>query len=193
MAAAASWSLCLREGDLPNAIHDCSDEERQMRLFSLLISLALYICAPASASSPAENKVIARQFFEEVLDKGRFDKYAQSHAPNFVAHGGDADATLEQDIAAAKEERQALPDMTVAVLQIVAEHDLVAVYWTAKGTNTHPGMGLPATGKRIKTNGMTLFRFKSGKIAEEWSVWDMYAVLRQAGMIPAPQPSANPN
>jgi len=126
-----------------------------------------------------------------VLAKGRFDKYAESHAPDFVAHG-ELDATLEEDIAAAREERQALPDMQVAVLRIVAEHDLVAVHWTANGTNTHAGMGLPATGRKIKTSGMTFFRFKNGKITEEWSVWDMYAVLRQAGVIAAPQPDPNP-
>jgi steroid delta-isomerase-like uncharacterized protein len=67
---------------------------------------------------------------------------------------------------------------------MVAEKDLVAVFWTASGTNTQPGMGLPATGKKIRTSGMTLFRFKAGKIVEEWSVWDMLSVMQQAGVLP---------
>ena len=104
-----------------------------------------------------------------------------------MAHGGDHDATLEEDIAEAKEERKALPDMRVRVNQILAERDLVAMYWTASGTNTQAGVGFPATGKKIKIGGMTIFRFKTGKICEEWSVWDMLSVMRQAGLIFSPQ------
>ncbi len=160
-----------------------------MRKSSLLL-LLFVICVPARAEQTREqerNKGIARSFFEEVLDKARFDRYAESHAKDFVAHGGDHDATLEEDIAEAKEERKALPDMRVRVNQILAERDLVAMYWTASGTNTQAGMGFPATGKKIKIDGMTIFRFKAGKICEEWSVWDMLSVMRQAGLISSPQ------
>jgi len=156
-------------------------------LFSLLLSA---ICMPAMAQPAVEqekNKQIARSFFEEVLDQGRLDKYAESHAKDFVAHGRDHDGTLEEDMAAAKEERKALPDMRMRVNQILAERDLVAVHWTASGTNTQAGMGFPATGKTIKIDGMTLFRFRDGKICEEWSAWDMLSVLRQAGLYSPPQ------
>jgi len=147
-------------------------------------ALWFLFCLPVMAqnSQPDKNKQIARSFFEQVLDQGRFDQYAESHAKDFVAHAGDHDATLEEDIAAAKEERQAMPDMRITVNQILSDGDLVAVYWTASGTNTQAGMGFPATGKKIKIDGMTLFRFKAGKISEEWSVWDMLSVMRQAGL-----------
>lgn len=158
---------------------------------NLLISgiiLAIGLSAAAQSTSEVDkNKAVARSFFEVVLDQGHLDKYAESHAPDFVAHAGDHLATLDEDMAAAREERQALPDMRVKVNQVVGERDLVVVYWTASGTNTQPGMGLPATGKKITTPGMTLFRFKDGKIVEEWSVWDMLGAMRQAGLLPPPQ------
>ena len=157
---------------------------------SLLWLLVFVTCMPAAAQQPVEqerNKQTARSFFEEVLDQGRLDRYAESHSKNFVAHAGNHEATLDEDIAAAREERKALPDMRVTVNQIVAERDLVAVYWTAAGTNTKAGMGFPATGKKIKIDGMTLFRFRSGRICEEWSVWDMLSVMRQAGLVGSPQ------
>jgi steroid delta-isomerase-like uncharacterized protein len=90
-------------------------------------------------------------------------------------------------MAAAKEERHVMPDVKVRVNQMLAERDLVAVYWTAWGTNTQPGMGLPGTGKKISVDGMTIFRFKAGKICEEWSVWDMLSVMQQAGVVSLPQ------
>jgi steroid delta-isomerase-like uncharacterized protein len=157
---------------------------------SLILLLLFAICVPAKAQQTRvqeRNKEVARRFFEEVLDQGHLDKYAESHAKDFVGHGTNHQYTLEEDMAAASEERKALPDMQIKVNQILAEHDLVAVYWTASGTNTQAGMGFPATGKKIKIDGMTIFRFKEGKIREEWSVWDMLSALRQAGLLPPTQ------
>ncbi len=86
---------------------------------------------------------------------------------------------------AAREQRKAMPDMRVKVNQIVAEGDLVSVYWTASGTNTAAGWGVPATGKSVKVSGMTLFRFERGLIQEEWSVFDQYSIMKQLGLLPA--------
>lgn len=149
-------------------------------------SLAITIpCRAQSASDLDNNKKVARAFFEDVLSTGKLEKYSQSHSPDFVAHGSDRDFTLAEDMAAARDERAALPDMQGAVNLMVAEGDLVAVRWTAWGTNTQPGMGLPATGKKIRVSGITIFRFRAGKISEEWSAWNMLSVLKQAGLFPA--------
>ena len=158
-----------------------------MRL-ALLWMFSCVLCATAVAQSGSEverNKATARSFFEEVLGQGHLERYADSHAADFVAHGGDHDASLAEDMAAAREERKALPDMRVAVNQVLGEGDLVVVYWRASGTNTGEGMGFPATGKRIVVPGMTIFRFKQGKISEEWSVFDMSSAMQQAGLCAA--------
>ncbi len=160
-----------------------------MRKSPLLLMLFL-ICVPTKAQQTTvqeRNKEVTRGFFEEVIGQGHLDRYAESHSKDFVAHGENHEATLEEDMAAAEEERKALPDMQVEVNQILAERDLVAVHWTVSGTNTQAGMGFPATGKKIRIDGMTLFRLKAGKICEEWSVWDMLSVMRQAGLLTPPR------
>jgi len=160
-----------------------------MRKHSILL-MVLVICMPAMAQQAGEqerNKQVARSFFEEVLGQGHLDRYAESHAKDFVAHAGDHDATLEEDMAIAREERKAFPDMKITVDQILAERDLVAVRWIASGTNTQAGMGFPATGKTMKISGMTLFRFKAGRISEEWNAWNVLSVMRQLGLLPPPQ------
>jgi steroid delta-isomerase-like uncharacterized protein len=156
------------------------------RAFALsLLLLAMTIpCQAQPASEQEKNKTVAREFFEEVLGRGRLEKYSESHTTDFVAHGTERDYTLAEDMGAAREERTAMPDMQIAVSHMVAEGDLVAVRWTAWGTNTQPGMGLPATGKKIRVSGITIFRFKAGKISEEWSAWNMLSVLKQAGLFP---------
>jgi steroid delta-isomerase-like uncharacterized protein len=152
-----------------------------------LVLLLLAISLPGLAQSGSEqerNKNVARNFFEEVLSQGQLDKYGEFHSKDFVAHAGARTATLEEDLAYAREERKALPDMSFRVNRMVAEKDLVVVHATVTGTNTQAGMGFPATGKKIAADGMTIFRFKDGKICEEWNVFDMLTVMRQAGLLP---------
>lgn len=157
------------------------------RLALLLLALTVVFSAPVTAKdAEARNKAVARSFFEDVLDQGKLEDYAKSHAPDFVAHSEGSLASLEEDMTAAREQRKALPDMRVKVNQIVAEGDLVSVYWTASGTNTAAGWGIPATGKSVTASGMTLFRFERGLIQEEWSVFNMYSILKQLGLLSPP-------
>ena len=160
-----------------------------MRRFALLLlALTVVFSAPVTAKdAEARNKAVARSFFEDVLDKGRLEDYAKSQAPDFIAHSEGRPASLEEDMTAAREQRKALPDMRVKVNNIVAEGDFVSVYWTASGTNTAAGWGIPATGKSVSASGMTLFRFERGLIQEEWSVFNMYSILKQLGLLPQPQ------
>lgn len=154
---------------------------------AILCVLLSALCLSAAAQESTEqerNKAVARSFFEQVLDQGHLEKYAESHAPNFIAHGRTEDASLEEDMIAAREERKAAPDLHFKINEVIAERDLVLVYWTASGTNTHEGMGLPATGKSFTEPGMTLFRFKAGKIIEEWNVLDMGSIMQQLGLPP---------
>ena len=155
------------------------------RLALLLLVVTFAWSAPSTAKdAQAQNKAVARSFFEDVLDTGKLEDYPKSHASDFVAHAEGRLASLEEDIAAAREQRKAVPDMRVKVNHIVAEGDLVSVYWTASGTNTAAGWGIPATGKSISVNGMTLFRFVRGLIREEWSVFNEYSIMKQLGLVP---------
>ena len=152
--------------------------------FPLIAVLLTWSAAGMASDVETQNKEVARSFFEDVLDKGKLEDYAKSHAPDFVAHSEGRLASLEEDMTAASEQRKALPDMRVKVNHIVAEGDLVSVYWTASGTNTAAGWGIPATGKSVSVNGMTLFRFERGLIQEEWSVFNMYSIMKQLGLLP---------
>jgi len=154
----------------------------------LISILFLALTLPGFARSGSEqerNKNVARNFFEEVLSRGQLDKYGEFHSKDFVAHAGDRTATLEEDLAYAREERKAVPDLSFRVNRMVGEKDLVVVHFTVSGTNTQAGMGFPATGKKIASDGMTIFRFKGGKICEEWNVFDMLTVMKQAGLFPS--------
>lgn len=158
---------------------------RRLALLLLVLTSAWFALGMAKAGE-SQNKAVARSFFEDVLDTGKLENYSKSHAADFVAHAEGHLASLEEDMAAAREQRKAMPDMRVKVNHIVAEGDLVSVYWTASGTNSAAGWGIPATGKSVSVSGMTLFRFERGLIQEEWSVFNQYSLMKQLGLLPAP-------
>ena len=64
--------------------------------------------------------------------------------------------------------------------------------WTARGTNTGTGNGIPATGKSVETSGCAIFRFEDGKVAEEWVSADSLSLMRQLGLLPQPGANASP-
>jgi predicted ester cyclase len=67
-----------------------------------------------------------------------------------------------------------------------AEGDKVATRWTARGTHTGEIAGIAPTGRDVTVTGLTISRFASGKVVEEWSTWDTLGMLVQLGVIPAP-------
>ena len=134
---------------------------------------------PCFASSEAINKAVAKRVYEEGLSRGVFEV---PYTDDFVGHGGAMTFTHEDGLKEAKGWRSAFPDLNVSVDLIVAEGDFVAVRWTARGTNTGAGNGIPATGKKVQVSGTTIFRFAGGKIAEEWTSGDALGLLKQLGL-----------
>jgi Predicted ester cyclase len=79
---------------------------------------------------------------------------------------------------------EAFPDVVIVPEKLIAEGDLVTIYWIARGTNTGTGNGLPATGKKVEQAGITIWRIVNGKIKEEWSAFDQLSMMQQLGLLP---------
>ena len=122
-----------------------------------------------------QNKAIAKQAFEEILSRGRFELAEQLYAKDFVNHGIHSNATLEEDQTALKGWHAAFPDVVVTPEKLIAEDDLVTIYWIARGTDTGTGkayrqqakgrncLGLRSGGSSMaksKRNGRHLINFQ---------------------------------
>ena len=135
------------------------------------------------AESVELNKSITRKVYEEGLSQGRFEV---PYSADFVGHGGRTTFTHANGMAEARGWREAFPDLKFTVDMQVAERDLVAVRWTARGTNTGTGNRIPATGRAVEITGTTLFRMAAGRIAEEWTCADSLGLMKQLGMMATP-------
>jgi steroid delta-isomerase-like uncharacterized protein len=76
------------------------------------------------------------------------------------------------------------PDGAITVDDQIAEGDIVATRWTARGTNTGELMGMPPTGKQVTLTGITYGRIEDGKAREAWLIWDTLAMMQQLGAVP---------
>jgi len=170
--------------------------EMVMRTYNILLSAMAALAAlagvvPCGATTVAGtradslelNKSITRKVYEEGLSQGRFEV---PYTTDFVGHGGRNTFTHTDGMAEAKGWRKAFPDLNITIEKQVAEQDLVAVHWTARGTNTGAGNGLPATGRAVEITGTTLFRMDDGRIAEEWTCANSLGLMKQLGLLPPP-------
>jgi steroid delta-isomerase-like uncharacterized protein len=145
----------------------------------LAMMLLVFMTLPCFADETAVNKAVAKRVYEDGLSRGIF---TVPYTDGFVGHGGSTTFTHEDGIKEAKGWRSAFPDLAVNVDLMVAEGDLVAVRWTARGTNTGTGNGIPATGRKVQVSGTAIFRFEDGKIAEEWTSANTLGLLKQLGL-----------
>ena len=151
----------------------------------IAVSTCLFLLGGAifASSLQEQNKTLAKRAFEELLSKGRFELAEQLYAKDFVNHGIHRDISLDEDQAALKGWHEAFPDLTIVPEKLIAEGDLVTIYWIARGTNTGTGNGLPATGKKAEQAGITIWRIVNGKIKEEWSAFDQLSLMQQLGLL----------
>lgn len=150
-----------------------------------IATLALgFLATDAALAGPQQelNKSLARRVYDERLNQGIF---TVPYTADFIGHAGNSTFTRENSLAEARGWRQAFPDLRMNIDLILAEKDLVAVRWTATGTNTGTGNGIPATGKPVRATGQATFRLVDGKIAEEWATGDTIGIMRQLGLLPS--------
>jgi len=130
-----------------------------------------------------ENKEIVRRWNEAVINDGNLDVIDELAAENYVNHNGGFDRVAHKQQMA--QMRAAFSGGGITLEKLVAEGDMVTARWRMHGTHTGEYMGVPATGKEVATQGMSMYRIADGKIVEDWSVMDMLGVMQQLGLVPA--------
>jgi len=149
-----------------------------------------------------ENKAIVRRFYESIggegwtrrireatnreaetekLLSGYFSEY---YAPNCFMHATEGDRSLEEDIKETAPYFTAFPDLKATVEDLIAEGDKVVARWTMRGTHENTVRDIPATGKKVTVNGVTIKRMTDGKVVEEWALINMLSLYQQVGVAP---------
>jgi steroid delta-isomerase-like uncharacterized protein len=129
-----------------------------------------------------EHKALVARYFDQVLTHGDLAALDDLLAPDFRSRlpgGTSVGAGPYRDAVLAS--RRAFPDLAVTVLDQVAEGDMVATRWRARGTHRGPFAGVPATGRPVTITAIHLHRVAGGRLAEHWEAIDLLPLLRQLG------------
>lgn len=127
------------------------------------------------------NKDLVRRFFE-TIEQENYEALKDFCHQGFVFYP-QLDTPfpgVEGLIESEKKNFDAFPDFKMPIKAMVAEDDLVAVYFIFEGTHTGtPFFDVPATGNKVRFSLMILLRVSEGKIIEQRSHVDVNDILRQ--------------
>ena len=134
--------------------------------------------------TPTENKLLARRYFDQILNDGNFSVAETVLASNcifrnppIVAHGVNEFTTVIAGV------RAAFPDLHFTIHDEIAEADKVVIRWTVRGTQRGDFLGHPASGKQIDVTGINIFRIGDGRVQEIWLNMDRLGEAVQLGWI----------
>ncbi|NVO03924.1 MAG: ester cyclase [Bacteroidetes bacterium] len=134
------------------------------------------------------NKEIALGLSKAIMT-GQWDKVEALLDDNFQYIGDGQPAINKQQYLYFMKEMlcTAMTNMDMKFPRVIAEGDMVSVDYTNEMTNSGIFFGIPATNKRVFGTGQFIRQIKDGKVVAEWQSTNMYGLMVQLGVIPAPQ------
>jgi steroid delta-isomerase-like uncharacterized protein len=125
---------------------------------------------------------VARRWFEEVWNQRRRESIYELMTADAVGHSPTGD-TKGPDQWAKSWERltDAFGDIAIHVDAVLASGRDVVVRWSGTLTHGGSGLGIPASGRPARIQGMTWMAVENGKIVEGWDGWDSTGLLVQVG------------
>ena len=147
--------------------------------------------------STESNKAIVRRYLEEVLDQRNLDILDEMVTTDCLIHRPEIPEPI-RGIAAFKQvlERilQVYSDFHTTIHDLIAEDDRVVVRLSHRAVNRGEWTSRlgrhDVAGKRVSWLAITIFRFREGKIVEEWVCRDELGMLIELGIVTPSQPSA---
>lgn len=154
-------------------------------LFSLTIALLFSSCADQQTNKDIE---LYTTTWDEIFNNRDLDYYNED---NF-----DKNITLLMEpenvvgIEAVKDYYNnyldGFSDIEFTMKKVFGQKDNLVKHWNFKGTHTGEFFGIPATGKKVDLDGITIIKMKDGKIAQEQDFFDNMAFLSQLGLVSDP-------
>lgn len=120
----------------------------------------------------------------EAWGRQDLETYRTLYHPDAVLHGlAPQPINVEGAVAGYRAFFAGFPDLRFQTLDTVADGEKVAVRFQITGTHTGEFQGIPATGRRMNVYGITILRFRDGKVSERWNQLDQMSLLQQLGVM----------
>lgn len=117
------------------------------------------------------NTEIVNRFFKEGYENKNYAEVMDLVADDYIDHSPAGARSNAQAVEILKIVAGMFSDLSIKMLDIFAENDLVATRVLYNGVHSGECMGIPATGKRISFEALENFKVVNGKIVESWGYW----------------------
>jgi len=163
-----------------------------MRTLAIVVLTCLAAHAAAAAPDLEANKLLIRDYYEEVYNKHQLEASDRFVAKDFIEHNP---RLPHEGLAGTKKFLNivfaAFSDYHAEIQQLVAEGDWVVSRIQFTGTNDGPYDGRLATGNKLVFSTCDFYRIENGKIAERWDVVETLARAVALGLVPAPKAASS--
>lgn len=128
-----------------------------------------------------KHKEIAKLISQKVVNEKDYRPIEEYLTANYVYHGlgGMTAQTPKGFMEAIKGFHEAIPDLKSEIIDMVAEGDRLVIRFNFTVTHQGDFLGFPASGAKLKFEGMIMRRFESEKVAEDWDYFDFPTVVSQ--------------
>lgn len=117
------------------------------------------------------NTEIVNRFFKEGYENKNYAEVIDLVAEDYIDHSPAGARSNAQAVEILKIVAGMFSDLSIKMLDIFAENDLVATRVLYNGVHSGECMGIPATGKRVSFEALENFKVVNGKIVESWGYW----------------------
>jgi steroid delta-isomerase-like uncharacterized protein len=131
--------------------------------------------------STEENRRLVRRYYEELWNEWNFDLAGEiiSQDVRFRGSLGVEAKELRGFVDYMLRVKNAFPDFSNKVEELIAGDDAVAARLTYTGTHLGEIFGIAATGKPVTYSGAAIFKIADGKIFDGWVLGDVQSLLQQ--------------
>ena len=160
---------------------------------SVMLSLLFNACSSNQKSEPVTTDPVAANIkmythvWDEIINKGKLEMFNDSNfTKDVVLHTSPSDVVgIDSARAYYANYLTGFSNITFTIKDVFGQGDKLVKHWNFKGTHTGNFFGIPATGKTVSLDGVTLVRMSTGKIAEERDFFDNMEFMTQLGLMPA--------
>ena len=117
------------------------------------------------------NKEIVYRFFKEGYERKNYNLVMEYLADDYIDHSPAGARGNAQAVGILKIVAEQFSDLSVEMLDIFSDNEMVATRVLYQGVHSGTCMGIAATGKHISFDALENFKVENGKITESWGYW----------------------
>jgi steroid delta-isomerase-like uncharacterized protein len=157
-------------------------------LFLMVFAVFGFSIAIAQESQVDRNIKMYENTWDNVINKGQIDQINSSNFDDNIVMVSQPENIVGIDKFKAYYQNflTGFSDIEFTVIDAFGQGDKLVKHWRFKGKHTGDFFGIPATGRAVDVEGVTLVKIKNGKIAQEHDFMDSMVFMQQLGLMSEP-------